>query len=109
MLNMMDARVLTFCTNCYNNVSRNKYPPAQQHQQSWRITLKIFATRRRQNISWQQIFNLRYHHLGAGEGIPGINKYSFVVRKAFIKKKKNIFDPLKSPQKYKKISQKKGK
>ena len=26
MLNMIDARVLTFCTKCYNNVSRNKYP-----------------------------------------------------------------------------------
>ena len=84
MLNMIDARVLTFCTKCYNNVSRNKYPlPAQQRR---RILLKMFATGSWQNNSRQQIFNLRYHHL-RGEGgkvFVGIHKYSFVITQTLL-------------------------
>ena len=86
---MIDAGVLTFCTKCYNNVSRNKYPPTQQR---WRILLKIFATESWHNNSRQQIFNLRYHqqHLASeaedegGKVFVGIHKYSFVITQTLL-------------------------
>ena len=86
MLNMIDARVLTFCTKCYNNVSRNKYPPHPGPAALENIIKNVCHRELGQNNSRQQIFNLRYHHL-RGEGgkvFVGIHKYSFVITQTLL-------------------------